>query len=86
MLILNRFCQKHPASARNRGSNRRYRRFSWSQVAFARLAGMQNVGYGHLHPVVVFRDPAGFKITRQVWMKANCDSEALAKILLQKHT
>jgi putative SbcD/Mre11-related phosphoesterase len=41
---------------------------------------------GHLHPVVVFRDPAGFKITRQVWMKANCDSEALAKILLQKHS
>jgi uncharacterized protein len=39
---------------------------------------------GHLHPVVVFRDPAGFKITRQVWMKASCDSEALAKILLQK--
>jgi len=40
---------------------------------------------GHLHPVVVFRDPAGFKITRQIWMKSNCDSEALAKILLQKH-
>jgi putative SbcD/Mre11-related phosphoesterase len=40
---------------------------------------------GHLHPVVVFRDPSGFKITRQVWMKANCESEALAKILLQKH-
>ncbi|MGD0645119.1 MAG: metallophosphoesterase [Candidatus Bathyarchaeia archaeon] len=40
---------------------------------------------GHLHPVVVFRDPAGFKITRQVWMKANCNGEALAKVLLQKH-
>jgi len=40
---------------------------------------------GHLHPVVVFRDPAGFKITRQTWMKANCNSEALGKILLQKH-
>jgi hypothetical protein len=40
---------------------------------------------GHLHPVVVFRDPAGFKIIRQVWMRANCDSEALAKILLQKY-
>jgi len=40
---------------------------------------------GHLHPVVVFRDPAGFKITRQVWMKANIESETLAKILLQKH-
>ena len=40
---------------------------------------------GHLHPVVVFRDPAGFKITRQVWMKANCNTEAFGKILLQKH-
>jgi putative SbcD/Mre11-related phosphoesterase len=40
---------------------------------------------GHLHPVVVFRDPSGFKITRQVWMKANCNTEALAKVLLQKH-
>ena len=40
---------------------------------------------GHLHPVVVFRDVAGFKITRQVWMKADCNTKALAKILLQKH-
>ena len=40
---------------------------------------------GHLHPVVVFRDPAGFKITRQVWMKADCNTEALAKIFLEKH-
>jgi len=40
---------------------------------------------GHLHPVVVFRDPAGFKITRQVWMRAKCNVEALAKILLEKH-
>jgi putative SbcD/Mre11-related phosphoesterase len=39
---------------------------------------------GHLHPVVVFRDPAGFKITRQVWMKANCDTTQLSKTLLQK--
>jgi uncharacterized protein len=40
---------------------------------------------GHLHPVVVFRDVAGFRITRQVWMKADCNTDALAKILLQKH-
>jgi putative SbcD/Mre11-related phosphoesterase len=39
---------------------------------------------GHLHPVVVFRDPAGVKLTRQIWMKAACDTEALAKVLLQK--
>ena len=39
---------------------------------------------GHLHPVVVFRDPAGFRITRQVWMKVNCNTESFGKILLQK--
>jgi hypothetical protein len=33
---------------------------------------------------VIFRDPTGCKIIRQVWMKAKCDPEALTKILLQK--
>ena len=49
------------------------------------LLGCKTLVMGHLHPVVVFRDPAGFKITRQTWMKAEIKSEALAKILLQKH-
>jgi putative SbcD/Mre11-related phosphoesterase len=40
---------------------------------------------GHLHPVVVFRDLAGFKITRQVWVKAQCNITQLSKTLLQKH-
>jgi putative SbcD/Mre11-related phosphoesterase len=40
---------------------------------------------GHLHPVVVFRDPAGFKITRQVWMKANCSTDGLTRVFLEKH-
>jgi putative SbcD/Mre11-related phosphoesterase len=40
---------------------------------------------GHLHPVVVFRDLAGFKITRQVWVKAQCNAKLLSKTLLQKH-
>ncbi len=40
---------------------------------------------GHVHPVIVFRDPAGFKITRQVWIKISCDTIKLTKILLQKH-
>jgi putative SbcD/Mre11-related phosphoesterase len=39
---------------------------------------------GHLHPVVVFRDPVGFKITRQVWVKARCNTAQLSKTLLQK--
>lgn len=49
------------------------------------LLACKTLVMGHLHPVVVFRDPAGFKITRQAWMKANCNSESLARILLQKH-
>ena len=40
---------------------------------------------GHIHPVVAFRDPAGFRITRQVWVKAECDGTKLAETLLQKH-
>ena len=48
------------------------------------LLGCKTLVMGHLHPVVVFRDPTGFRIMRQVWMKAKCDPEALAKILLQK--
>jgi putative SbcD/Mre11-related phosphoesterase len=48
------------------------------------LLGCKTLVMGHLHPVVVFRDPTGYKITRQVWMKAKCHPEALAKVLLQK--
>jgi putative SbcD/Mre11-related phosphoesterase len=40
---------------------------------------------GHVHPVVVFHDPSGFRITRQVWVKAKCNTGELAKTLLQKH-
>jgi putative SbcD/Mre11-related phosphoesterase len=48
------------------------------------LLGCKTLVMGHLHPVVVFRDPTGCKIIRQIWMKAKCNPEALAKILLQK--
>jgi hypothetical protein len=40
---------------------------------------------GHVHPVVAFRDPAGFRITKQVWVKANCNGVKLTQVLLQKH-
>ena len=48
------------------------------------LLGCKTLVMGHLHPVVVFRDPTGCKMTRQVWMRADVDSEALARILLRK--
>jgi putative SbcD/Mre11-related phosphoesterase len=40
---------------------------------------------GHIHPVVGLRDPAGFRISKQVWVKASCNKTKLAKVLLQKH-
>jgi putative SbcD/Mre11-related phosphoesterase len=49
------------------------------------LLGCRTLVMGHLHPVVVFRDSSGFRITKQVWMKANCNSEELARTLLQKY-
>jgi putative SbcD/Mre11-related phosphoesterase len=39
---------------------------------------------GHVHPVVVFRDPAGLRVQKQVWVKAACDGNMLAKALLQR--
>lgn len=48
------------------------------------LLGCKTLVMGHLHPVVVFRDPTGCKMTRQVWMRTDVNSEALARILLRK--
>jgi uncharacterized protein len=49
------------------------------------LVGCKTLVMGHLHPVVVFRDPAGFRLMRQAWMRVECKTEVLTKILLQKH-
>ena len=48
------------------------------------LLGCTTLVIGHLHPVVVFRDPVGYKLTRQVWMRADVDNQVLARVLLQK--
>jgi putative SbcD/Mre11-related phosphoesterase len=49
------------------------------------LLGCKTLVMGHVHPVVVFRDPAGFRVTRQIWVKANCNGTHLTEILLRKH-
>ncbi|RLG99294.1 hypothetical protein DRO19_02705, partial [Candidatus Bathyarchaeota archaeon] len=48
------------------------------------LLECKNLVIGHLHPVVVFRDPLGFKITSQVWVKAKCSGAKLAEALLRR--
>jgi metallophosphoesterase superfamily enzyme len=38
---------------------------------------------GHLHPVVVFKDPLGFRITRQAWVRAKSNGQKLAEGVLK---
>ena len=37
---------------------------------------------GHVHPTVAFRDPLGFRITAQVWVRARINQKQLAKTFL----
>jgi len=47
------------------------------------LLGCRSLIMGHVHPTVAFRDPIGFRVTRQVWVKAPCDSRRLARLVLK---
>jgi putative SbcD/Mre11-related phosphoesterase len=66
---------------------------AWGDVGFFHghrwptptLLGCKTLVMGHVHPVVAFHDPAGFRITRQVWVKATCNSTQLTEALLQRH-
>ncbi|MEM3522346.1 MAG: metallophosphoesterase [Candidatus Bathyarchaeia archaeon] len=47
------------------------------------MLGCDLIIMGHLHPVVVFLDRTGFRITKQVWVKVKINGEKLAKALLE---
>ena len=47
------------------------------------LVGCRFLVMGHLHPVVVFRDPLGFRITRQAWVRAKSNGRKLAEGVLK---
>ncbi len=47
------------------------------------LLECQTLIMGHVHPVVAFRGPLGFRIRRQVWVKSRCDTARLARSLLK---
>lgn len=40
---------------------------------------------GHIHPVVAFKDPAGFHIISQVWVKAPCNRSLLIRAMLKHY-
>ncbi len=47
------------------------------------LLGCKYLVMGHLHPVVVFKDPLGFRITRQVWLRAKSQGQKIAEGVLK---
>jgi len=53
---------------------------SWPRPELLRC---RNLVIGHVHPTVAFRDPLGFRITAQVWVKANIVKERLARAFLK---
>jgi len=48
------------------------------------MMGCRSLVVGHVHPVVTFRDPMGFRITRRVWIRAKCKGRDLARLLLRR--
>jgi len=52
---------------------------------FLEMLNCKSLVIGHVHPVVTFKDPIGFRITRQVWVKAPCNSLVLAKSMFKGH-
>lgn len=55
---------------------------TWPEVE---MLGCSTMVIGHVHPVVVFKDPMGFRITRQVWVRGPCDNSLLAWFVLRRH-
>jgi len=52
---------------------------------FLEMLGCKTLVIGHVHPIIAFKDPIGFRITRQVWIKAPCNTRKLAKSMLKGH-
>lgn len=47
------------------------------------LLGCRTLVMGHIHPTVAFRDPFGYRITAQVWVKAQCNKTRLTESVLK---
>ncbi|MCW4019999.1 MAG: metallophosphoesterase [Candidatus Bathyarchaeota archaeon] len=55
---------------------------TWPDIS---ILSCRTLVIGHVHPIVVFKDPMGFRITRQVWVRAPCDGSLLARFVLRRH-
>jgi len=55
---------------------------AWPDI---KMLGCETLVIGHIHPTITFRDPIGFRITNQVWVKAPCDKTILARSMLRHY-
>ncbi|MEM2725880.1 MAG: metallophosphoesterase [Candidatus Bathyarchaeia archaeon] len=55
---------------------------TWPDI---KLLGCETLIIGHIHPTITFRDPIGFRITSQVWVKAPCDRATLVRSTLRHY-
>lgn len=39
---------------------------------------------GHVHPIISLSDPLGFRVSKQVWVKVNCDGARLAASIIKR--
>ncbi|MEM3715597.1 MAG: metallophosphoesterase [Candidatus Bathyarchaeia archaeon] len=55
---------------------------AWPDI---KMLGCETLVIGHIHPTVTFRDPMGFRITNQVWVKAPCDRDMIVRSMLKHY-
>ncbi|MCS7096939.1 MAG: metallophosphoesterase [Candidatus Methanomethylicia archaeon] len=55
---------------------------AWPDI---RILNCRTMIIGHIHPIVVFRDCMGYKVTSQIWVKAPCNKEILVKAMFKKY-
>jgi putative SbcD/Mre11-related phosphoesterase len=48
------------------------------------LLNCKTLVMGHVHPVIAFHDPTGFRVIRQVWVRMAVDRKKLIEVLYQK--
>jgi len=55
---------------------------AWPDI---KMLACETLIVGHIHPTVAFKDPMGFRITSQIWVKVPCNSESLARSILRRY-
>jgi putative SbcD/Mre11-related phosphoesterase len=69
-----------PATGTNIGDVGLFHGHAWPSP---KLLECKSLVSGHIHPTITILDPMGFRMTKQVFIKAPCNSKKLAKSLLK---